>query len=122
MVRIAFILLLSGLMGSSLLAQDKSSGAAKPTEKIMLRTNTRDGMVMMRADAQQLRMQNRDVSAVEKGKMMQERRMMLKTHREASKSRLHKGTPKRAAERQMMRNRGKNLRQQRSAGARKVMR
>lgn len=104
MGRIVLILLLAGFLGASALGQDKEPGRKAPTDKMTLRMNTRDRMMISKGNSHQFRTQMRKVPVMKKGQHLHRRQMMIQ-QRHRRQQQFNQQNSRRAAQRQMMQQR-----------------
>ncbi|MBN1952711.1 MAG: hypothetical protein JW801_16030 [Bacteroidales bacterium] len=115
MIRIVLMLLLTGFVGSMAVAQDKQASKLRPTDKMILRMNTRDRVMISKGNASQFRMQGRKSPVMQKGQMLQQRRMMTQ-QRHNRQQQMHQQAPRKATERQMMQQRQRQSYQRNQPG------
>ena len=115
MIRIAIILLLAGLVGNGVLAQDKQPAKVKPTDKMTLRMNTRDRMMIIKRNNHEFKRQIRQNYNLQRRQVIQQRRMMM-LQRHNRQQQMHQQAPRRATERQMMQQRQRQINQKSMPG------
>lgn len=112
MIRIVIILFLTGISLSSLNAQispvkPERKGAA---EKMALRVNTRDRIMVCKGNSTQFRLQRRQNTAIKRTQRLQQRKVMMHQYRRNRQHQLRQQTPRRTMERQIMQQRQRGTR------------
>lgn len=97
MIRSVFILIFLICLGFPALAQNKQDKGTDPANKMILRANTRDQVIISRGSMHQMMIRQRKHDAMKKNQMQMHRRMQMQQHRRVMR---HQHVRRRNAQRQ----------------------
>lgn len=99
MIRILLLLLFLGISALPALAQQEKKKSVDPAEKMVLRANTRDQMMISRGNMHQKMIRQRKQEIMRKNQMQMQRRMQMQQHRRVIR---HQQIRRKNAQRQAM--------------------